>query len=431
MIKDNEERQTLQNKLLLIYQYLKYYVRKYHTHHYYEVDLDLLKNDTEELSCSIEYLRDRIRDKIGHNVFSLPYKKQDLGPNYKVYENIPTTTEVSELLNMFINNPMYSIDDLLNIVFNINTTQSEKSLDMQEEKLKEAEEQTTIEKQKIKLKTIDVDVNKTITVPYRRLSIRLNPFKDIDEFIRAFVYINLDFDNNNSLIFSYNLINNISTFKNEDKENIAIIVEIAPNKYMLENISMISFYVYMFKIYNLNGVCINHFIFNTLPKKIDFNKIFNYKLVYVDSAKPKVPAKPEELEELNINALIFNPDEEPIDLRIKRIDDKHIMNDLYILINYSNISVFKNFILSNSHIIDKVPNYIDLVEHRLFNPGRIFSDYIKYIKHYYDTVSNYNTMTSNNKIIARTVDERKTKLYRTVMFSLHDKYIAEDYTMVI
>ena len=35
MIISNEERQTNQNKLLLIYQYLKFFVRKYHTHHYY------------------------------------------------------------------------------------------------------------------------------------------------------------------------------------------------------------------------------------------------------------------------------------------------------------------------------------------------------------------------------------------------------------
>ncbi len=397
LLNKNELALNEKNKLLLIYQYLKFYVRKYHTHHYYEVDLDMFKDLPDKQT---------IYKKIAHNVFSiksegLEWINKYVNSSYQTYELPPNDSIVKDLLNMLLleNN----LNDLLKLVFNTNSIQKEIS----------SEVQTTTESQVAVQKQIAVSNESSIPKNYTRLVVKYNPFyedyKTASENFRNLNYQNIEFNNGYTLLFSYNLFHNISECDS------AIIVEISDKVYLLDHISMINHYVYMCRIYNLNGRCINNFIFKDKPF-INFSDMFNYTLVYDEEDEYGHHHK-----ELNIGYILFNIDNEEKPSNIHKMPIFFI-NKLILLICVSNIIIFKR----NDLYIQEIKTNFDFHNIDLINPNPKLIEHIsKYTIHFYQFVSNNYNTSSNDLIKNKTSFEYNIETQHTLIFDLNKYYNSE------
>jgi hypothetical protein len=302
LLNKNEKALNEQNKLLLIYQYLKFYVRKYHTKHYYEVDLEMFK-DTPTMET--------IQNKLNYNVFSIRSSdyhliKPRLNDTYNTFPNAPNDIKITKLKEKLLK---YNINDLLKLVFNTNSVQKEV--------------QTTTESQVVVQKQSIISKDPLLPDIFNKIVVRYNPFsKDPIKEFKNYTFVNITFINDYTLLFSYNLFHNLSTCDS------AIIIELASNVYLLDHISMINHYVYMCKIYNLKGRCINNFIFKESPSpSIDFSTIFNYTLVHNDT-------------KLNIGYILFDIDNEEKPSTEHKLERDYLINKLYVLIYASNINIF-------------------------------------------------------------------------------------------
>ncbi len=379
----NEQAINKKNKLLLLYQYLKFYVRKYHTRHYYEIDLDMFK-DTPTIET--------IRNKIAHNVFSIksenekPWIYDYVNEIYMDFDKIPEDAKITELLKMLLigNN----LDDLLKLVFNTNSSQKETS----------SEVQTITQSDVVVQKQSVISIVSLLPKNYTRVVVKYNPFyKYLDGPIntfRRFNYIEIIFDNGYILLFSYNLFHNITKYDS------AIIVEISDNIYLLDHISMINHYVYMCRIYNLNGRCINNFIFKDKPF-INFSDMFNYTLVYDKTNQ-----------EINIGYILFNIDneEKPSTKQYENFDN---ISRLILLICASNINIFQR----DDLYIQDIKRYFDSKMINMMIPNEDLIDRIsKYIEEFYKTVSNNYNLLSNNLIEIKTRPETNIQTQHTLTF---------------
>ncbi len=390
----NEQALNYQNKLLLIYQYLKFYVRKYYTKHYYEVDLEMFKD---------EPTKQTIYDKIKYNVFSIelknkPWIKWHVKDNYKTFKQAPNDTKVKALLNMLLNN---NLNDLLKLVFNTNSIQKEVSSEVQTI----TESQVVVQKQSIVLD------NTSLLNMFKRIVVRFNPFyTDYPiEYFGDFTYNKITFDNGYTLLFSFNLFHNIS------KCDSAIIIQLSDKVYLLDHISMINHYVYMCRIYNLNGRCINNFIFKDKPF-INFSSIFNYTLVYNNK-------------EFNIGYVLFNIDNEEIPTT-KQNTNILTINKLLLLISVSNINIFKR----DDLYIQEIKSTYDFNNLDIIYP----SDYLihelsKYTEDFYKKISNNYNISSNNLISIKKNDKQKViinvETQHTLFFTFDNEYETNFYTI--
>ncbi len=311
---------------------------------------------------------------------------------------MPEDPKINELLRLLLGG--HTLGELLKLVFNTNTIQKEITSEIQTETILESQ------------KTFNINRVSEL-IPFRRLSIKYNPFVDIKYFIEKFSYITLNFDNGYTLLFSYNLVQNISNFDSP------IIIQLNENTFLLDHISMINHYVYMFKIYNLNGNNINYFIFGKDKNKIDFSNIFNYTLFSKRDNR-----------EINIAYIIFGIDNEETPVKNYFVDN-NIINDLSVLFYLSNIYKFKidDPILTN--VIKRI-NF-NLVEiNRLVKPSKKFMDLLsKYMENYYKTISNDYKISSNDLVIKKTKPEISIEFQHNIMFNLMAGMERELYTIAV
>jgi hypothetical protein len=399
LINENELNMNKDNNLLLLYQYFKFYVRKFYTKHYYEVNLRMFNE---------EPTKQTIFNKLKNNVFGFPlegyagnnihyYVEND----YRTYLKMPNDPKIDELLGLLLGKP--DLGELLKLVFNTNTIQKEVAI----------ETQTTTESQKAAYKetSIIVEINKT--VQFRRLAIRYNPFLDINSFINNFVYTTLNFNNGYKLLFSYNLVQNISSYSS------AILVQLDEHTFLLDNISMVNHYVYMFKIYNLKGINTNYFVFGKTKTKLDFSNMFNYTLFSRRDNK-----------EINIAYIIFGIDNEEVPVNNLFVDET-IIHDLSILFYLSNIYIFK----IDDPILKKVTDGMDLQLvniHRLVNISKKFIDRLyKYMEDYYKSVSNNYKISSNEIIKRKTSSEISIEIQKIIMYTFYDNIEFELYKIAV
>jgi hypothetical protein len=380
----NEQALNQQNKLLLIYQYLKFYVRKYYTKHYYEVDLDMFKEEPSKKT---------IYDKLAHNVFSIKLKDSyddwikyhTNNTNYKTFPKVPNDTTIKALLNMLLGG--HTLNDLLKLVFNINSMQKEVS--NEEQSINES--QTIMQKQS-EISTISLMPNKL-----RKIVIKYNPYYKYDtdqlDFFKKLNFIDLKFDNGYTLLFSFNLFHNITNCDS------AIIIELSDTVYLLDSISMINHYVYMYRIYNLNGRCINNFIFE--EKSIDFSQIFNYRL-------------DDRYNQLDIGYILFNIDIDETPPKIQHTSI-NIIDKLFLLISISNINIFKR----NDSYINNIKDISDMTNiDRLYKiSSGLVGIICLYTDDFYKKVSNNYNTSSNELISIKKSAEIKVEAQHTLEFS--------------
>jgi hypothetical protein len=392
MIKQNELDINNQNKLLLLYQYLKYYVRKKFTHQYYEVDLDTLIdiNTKEPPTIAI------VKNKIARNVFNVMISpdifKKIKDPNFK-NRDIDFDSSLSQLYQIIIN---YDLNDLLKVVFNTNTTQIEIVTEIQ----KETQKQIQIQK----------EITNKIYSDNQRYSIKFNPFLPIDNFIHEFTYSKIIFDNGNTLLFSYNLNKNISNIDS------AIIVKFTETIYMLEHSSLLNHYIYIAEVYSLNGIFINNFIFNKTKEKINFDKIFNYNLQSDDGR------------EFNLSYILFGMIDDLVEIKVQKVPI-NIMNDLDKLVYLSNINIFN----TDEPIIIEIIKRFETsgnVTFTLYESNEAFTQKINmYMSVYYTFVSRDYKITDNDKIMRRKRHERITEFHYDLAFKLYETTELEYYTI--
>ena len=391
MINENELDINNQNKLLLLYQYFKYYVRKNYTHQYYEVDLD-----TIDISIKDAPTKEIIKSKIAHNVFNIGIssdiliKLKDSG--FTKIKSVSLNDSITELYNIIIDSPL---DNLLKLVFNTNTTQMEIVTETQRETQKQIQ--------------IQQEVTNRVDLKYKRYSIKYNPFIDIDIFIREFIYSKIDFENGNTLLFSYNLANNISNCDN------AIIVKLAEKIYMLENSSLLNHYLYIAEVYSLSGIFINNFIFKKSIKKINFEQIFNYNLISPDRR------------EFNLAYILFGMIDDLIEIKVQKVDN-NTMNNLDKLLFVSNINIFK----IDEPIINEIIKRFRKREffiYILFEATEEFTKkLVRYLKDYYIKVSRNNKIT-DNIFKPREPHEKRTEFQYDLMFEFLNEEVLEYYTI--
>jgi hypothetical protein len=392
MINRNELKINEDNKLLLLFQYLKYYARKYYTKHYYEIELDIFKGKPT---------KETIRDKLKYNVFGYklddPVKNKLLeGTNYTTKEKAPLTTEILALLKMLF---AYPLDDLIKLVFNTNTTQKEILSQIETQTVTETQVQSQISKY----------APGDLYIYFRRLIIRYNPFvSSLRYFINNLIYQKLELGNN-LLLFSYNLVKNIADIDS------AIIVRLANNVFMLEHASLLNHYVYITPVYALDGTFINNFIFKD-TNNIDFNKIFNYKLTTNDGRQ------------FNLGYIIFGIDEE-ITPMINHHIEPNIMNDLDDLVHISNINIFR---INDPSIIDIIKRNGKInLQHRLLLPNiSLIKQVAVYLEDYYKFASRDSKITDNNPNKPRQINEKTTKFIYDLIFSIYDMNEVDYYTLI-
>jgi hypothetical protein len=383
MINKNEFDINNQNKLLLLYQYLKYFVRKNFTHQYYEVDLDTLIDINTKESPTI----DIIKKKIAHNVFNIKISSDILeklkDTDFKKMIDVEYNPNLAQLYQTILK---HDLNDLLKLVFNTNTTQIEIVTDIQRE--------TLIQIQK--------EITTKVYPEYKRYSIKFNPFLPIKFFIEEYIYSKIEFDNGNTLLFSYNLGKNISNIDS------AIIVKLTDTIYMLEHSSLLNHYLYIAQVYSLNGIFINNFIFNETKKKINFEKIFNYNLQSDDGR------------EFNLSYILFGMIDDLIEIKIQKVKN-YIMNNLDRLLYISNINIFKTddpIIIDIMKRFEKNANFTSI----LYNATEEFTQSIKfYMSLYYNQVSRDNKITDNNIFKRREPGERITEFQYDLAFKLEFK----------
>jgi hypothetical protein len=385
MITQNELEMNKRNRLLLLFQYLKYYIRKNFTKQYFEIDLKVYRSYDK----SIEVL---INEKFKHNVYNITANVDYIlkGTGFINKETFPIRKEITKLLEMFKGS---SKNDLLKLVFNTNSTHTEVA--------KETQVQTQVEQQIQTVKTFITNIKYS----YIQLSIKFNPFKSIDYFIDNFIYQKIDFDNGYTLLFSYNLIKNISNYDS------AIIVELADKVYMLDHSSLLNHYIYMKKVYTLNGKFINNFVFGETTTNINFEKMFNYILKTNDERV------------FDIGYILFGIVDETSDIMYPLNEqdiESDVMDNLDILLNVSNINIFK---VRESTVFDIVKrngkiNY----RHRLFNTDEAFiNNFASYLEDYYSSVSRNKIIKDNNFIIEKIEGEKRTGFQYDLMFIIEDK----------
>ncbi len=339
LITNNEINMNNQNKPMLLYQYIKFFIRKYYTKHYFEVDLNIFSNQPTV---------DIIYRKLAHNLFSLEYTSPNqlvnqALRNYRIRGAYSTVTFRSSntLIDGLMDELMaFDLDTLLKLVFNTNSIQKEVSSEIQ------TESEVAIEQ----LRT-------TLAIPdfnelYRRITIKYNPLRGIEIFLNNFTYKTINLGDK-LLSFSRNLI------KNLPGANTAIIIRLNNNTYLLDHLSVFSHYVYMCPIYTLSGNLINHFVFTSLPKSIDFSTIFNYKLLSMNNLGAVV-------DEINIGYIIFGITEDlaPINTVISE-EDAH---DIKVLIALSDVNIFRT---NDPELVNLIRNINLTIEyankHKIFN----------------------------------------------------------------
>jgi hypothetical protein len=277
---------------------------------------------------------------------------------------------------------------------------------------KEVLSETESENQKVVETEIQLHIAKNISAEkntlYRRLSIKYNTFmRDMDLFINNFIYQKIEFDNGNILLFSYNLVKNISNIDS------AIIVRLRDNIYMLDHSSLLNHYIYMFRVYTLNGVLINHTVFID-SNRINFDRIFNYKLITNDKR------------EFNLAYIIFGIDDDITPVAIQHIEP-NVMNDLDALVNLSNISIFK---IDDPIVMEIITRTGDIDKsHRLINISNdLIHFYSNYLRDFYLSISKIRKITDNTPIIRRGGEET-TEFRYDLMFNLNNMNEIEYYTL--
>ncbi len=370
LIVSNEERMTRQNHPMLLYQYLKFYFRKTYTTHYFEVDLDIFTN--------VPTIDDVI-NKIYHNILGLRYTSNNPEVNKKLLELeqageliVKDEREQSSILSEMLQQlNTYGLDTLLKLVFNINSVQKEVSSETQTQKQTQTETESS--------RVLTTTANDKFNEFYRRISFKLNPFKDLGIFVRNFTYLRFNLGNN-MLIFSYNLVKNIPG------NNDAIIIKLEDDIYMLDHISVFSHYVYMKPIYSLNGQLINNFVFNNLPNLIDFSTIFNYKLVTAINGTVIDT-------EINIGYIIFGITED-LAPTITHNCNQFEMFDLKVLMALSKIDIFNTKDPELINVISQIDlnNEYKIRHHRIFEiPSTFVRMYTEYLLEFYQNIQNYKT----------------------------------------
>jgi hypothetical protein len=371
LINDNEKNINKQNYPMLFYQYFKFFVRKFFTKNWIEVDLNIFGN-TPNMNTVFR--------KIYYNLFSVKYISTNptvnntlallkISGDYRDYIKRIQAPMIEELIRQFFK---FDLDTLLKLVFNTNSIQKEVL----------SETQTQIET--VREQQIIASSDNKFSEIYRRISFKYNPLYDLDLFIREFTYLELILGIN-MLVFSYNLIKNIPG------KNVSFIIKLNPNIYLLDHISVFSHYVYMCPIYNLNGQLINHFVFTNEPKTIDFSKIFNFKLTNIDTYS-----------NINIGYIIFGitDDTNIITVEISALK----MHDIKVLMALSNVDIFKTNdpeLVNITKDINLLLEYYSIPKHRIFT---LFGEKVKLytlsLMDFYKNIPN-NKTTDNNKYIPR------------------------------
>ncbi len=244
-------------KPLLNYQYLKYFVRKFITHNYYETDLTSLYDMPEQNIKNNKLIKNICKKKIMNNIVKMNYRETY---KYRYY--------INELYKQI---KKESLDVLVNLVFNLETTQVniKKQITTEEEVEEEVEEETeaVVQISSLAQKTIQ-RIN-----PYKVLYF-MHPYKSVKEF-EEFVYLKIKLEQI-TLMFSVNLANNLGC------NNECILVELEKDIYLVDSSISMDHYILNRPIYNLDGYLINKYIFKN-DKYIDFKKIFNFSLMSNES----------------------------------------------------------------------------------------------------------------------------------------------------
>jgi hypothetical protein len=398
LIVENEQRMKTQNTPMLLFQYIKYFVRKFETKHYFEVDLNIFVDEPN---------KNTILAKIAHNIFSLRYISNNPEVNNKiselqqlnkiiVFDKKPDNYYIDYLLVKLIS---YDLDILLKLVFNTNSIQKEVTTQIETQKQVETiTARTTIG-------TTDFDEI------YRRISFKFNPLRELNIFIRNYTYLKFDLDGN-ILVFSYNLIKNIPG------NNDAIIIKLEDNVYLLDHISVFNHYVYMKPIYSLNGQLINNFVFNNLSNLIDFSRIFNYKLVHVEPTGNII-------DEINIGYIIFGITEDLFPIRNNNCSSSE-MHDMKVLMALSKINIFKT---DEKELVNAI-SHINLNDeyrrpHRIFE---LFGDFIRtYTQYLLDFYQNMpNNKTTDNDIYSPNPHMNTPLITHDLGFTLNKNDVYHD-----
>jgi hypothetical protein len=405
LINRNEENINKQNYPMLFYQYFKFFVRKTFTMHYLEVDLNIFVNKPEPD-------RTTVFNKLSHNLFSIKYisKKPNVNNKLELLTNLGkyfvyTKADVlkkpiiKELIKQFFR---FDLDTLLKLVFNTNS--------IQKEVLSETQTQSEITSEQ----QIITTSNNKFSEIYRRISFKYNPLRDLELFIREFTYLKLNLGDN-MLVLSYNLIKNIPG------KNVAFIIKLDANIYLLDHLSVFSHYVYMYPIYNLNGQLINHFVFTTEPKIIDFSKIFNFKLMSIDYHN--------NINIINIGYIIFGITD---DINIIKVDISALtMHDIKVLIALSNVDIFNT---NDPELVSITKDINLLFEYNLNPKHRIFKLFGEIVKSYTQVLMNFyknipNNKTTDNDIYnprGQSVNDINSISYHDMAFTLNKESTLKD-----
>ena len=259
LLEDNEKLYEENVKPLLNYQYLKYFVRKFITHNYFETDLEPLYNMPKENIKNNTLIKQICKKKIMNNIITSGLA--DRTKTYRYY--------INELYKQISRT---SLDVLVNLVFNLNTTE----VDVKKQTTTEVEEEVEEEQEQEVEAVVQMSavVNKSIADINRiKVLYYMNPFKSVNEF-EEFVYLKIKLEKI-TLMFSVNLVNNLGC------NNECILIELDENIYLVDSSISLDHYILIRPVYNMDGYLINKYVFSQNNKYIDFKEIFNFSVILI------------------------------------------------------------------------------------------------------------------------------------------------------
>jgi hypothetical protein len=165
-----------------------------------------------------------------------------------------------------------SLDVLVNLVFNLNTTE----VDVKKQTTTEVEEEVEEEQEQETEAVVQMSavVNKSIADINRiKVLYYMNPFKSVNEF-EEFVYLKIKLEKI-TLMFSVNLVNNLGC------NNECILIELDENIYLVDSSISLDHYILIKPVYNMDGYLINKYVFSENIIYIDFKEIFNFSVILI------------------------------------------------------------------------------------------------------------------------------------------------------